>query len=159
MLAVNLFALHRAEGNILPSENEKLCNQKDPLTPKSPDEMQAKSLLLDLVAGSLSALLLPVYTIRENEALLEYFALPASMFTQFSYFTVLLDSISDLIMFVIVVKLTLDWIRLEPHVLSDQAFSSRLQIWPSLCKLVNGLQPLLSSSDQSNKGRPQTLII
>ncbi|XP_034234923.1 protein SMG7 [Thrips palmi] len=127
MLAVNLYALHRARGNIFPAENERHWDQRDDLAPKlSPDEIQAKSLLLDLIAGSLSALLLPVYTIRENEALLEYFALPA-------------------------IKLTLDWIRLEPHVLNNQAFSSRLQIWPSLCKLLNGLQPLLNASDQSNK--------
>lgn len=127
MLAVNLYALHRARGNIFPAENEKHWEQRDLLTPKlSTEEINPKSLLLDLMAGSLSALLLPVYTIRESEALLEYFALPA-------------------------IKLTLDWIRLEPHVLRDQAFSSRLQIWPSLCKLLNGLQPLLSSSDQSNK--------
>jgi protein SMG7 len=38
------------------------------------------------------------------------------------------------------VKLTLDWIRLDPKVLQDSAFTSRLQIWPSLCKLLNGLQ-------------------
>lgn len=81
MLAVNLYALHRAQGNIFPAENEKHWDQRDLYTPKlAPDEMQAKSLLLDLMAGSLSALLLPVYTIRENEALLEYFALPASKF-------------------------------------------------------------------------------
>lgn len=79
MLAVNLYALHRAWGNTFPAENEKHWDQKNLLTPKmSPDEIQAKSLLLDLMAGSLSALLLPVYTVRENEALLEYFALPAS---------------------------------------------------------------------------------
>jgi hypothetical protein len=38
------------------------------------------------------------------------------------------------------VKLTLDWIRLDPKILQDSAFTSRLQIWPSLCKLLNGLQ-------------------
>lgn len=80
MLAVNLYALHRAGSSICPSENEKCWDQQDLVVPKMPpDEKQAKSLVLDLMAGSLSALLLPVYTIRETEALLEYFALPASM--------------------------------------------------------------------------------
>lgn len=127
MLAVNLHALHRAQGNLFPVENDKSWGkQNHPASQFSANQKQAKSLILDLMAGSLSALLLPVYTIRESEALLEYFALPA-------------------------IKLTLDWIRLEPAVLNDQAFTSRLQIWPSLCKLLNGLQQLLSSIDQSNK--------
>jgi len=42
------------------------------------------------------------------------------------------------------VKLTLDWIRLDSNVLLDSAFTSRLQIWPSLCKLLNGLQQALT---------------
>lgn len=127
MLAVNLCALHQARGNIFPQENDKIWDKQSHLSQKlSSTQKQAKGLILDLMAGSLSALLLPVYTIRESEALLEYFALPS-------------------------IKLTVDWIRLEPDVLNDPAFTSRLQIWPSLCKLLNGIQCLLDSSDQSNK--------
>ncbi|KAK3920144.1 Protein SMG7 [Frankliniella fusca] len=127
MLAINLCALHQAQGNIFPQENDKIWDKQSNLSQKlTSAQKQAKSLILDLMAGSLSALLLPVYTIRESEALLEYFALPA-------------------------IKLTVDWIRLEPDVLNDPAFTSRLQIWPSLCKLLNGIQCLLNSSDQSNK--------
>ncbi|XP_066993388.1 nonsense-mediated mRNA decay factor SMG7 [Anabrus simplex] len=114
MLAINLFALHHSGG--LDTDKSALLLVDEQLTE---EEQQARHLILDLMAGSLSAFLLPVYTLKEGEALLEYFALPA-------------------------IKLTLDWIRLEPQVLSDVAFTSRLQIWPSLCKLLNGLQPSLT---------------
>ncbi|GLH09050.1 Uncharacterized protein GBIM_14191 [Gryllus bimaculatus] len=111
MLAVNLFALHHA-GGALQNDKSFLAVPDEQLTK---EESQSRHLILDIMAGSLSALLLPVYTLKEGEALLEYFALPA-------------------------IKLTLDWIRLEPKVLLDTAFTTRLQIWPSLCKLLNGLQ-------------------
>ena len=42
------------------------------------------------------------------------------------------------------VKLCLEWIRLKPTVLEEAAFTSRLQIWPSLCVLLNGLQTCVS---------------
>lgn len=85
MLAVNLFALHRARGHIFLAENDKQKEKQEVKTERYlSNQKQAKSLVLDLMAGSLSALLLPVYTIRESEALLEYFALPASMLNEHS---------------------------------------------------------------------------
>jgi len=110
MLAINLFALHHAGSCV---DSDKLMTFSDDQL--SIDEQRVKHLVLDLMAGSLSVYLLPVYTLKEGDALLEYFALPA-------------------------IKLTLDWIRLDPKVLQHSAFTSRLQIWPSLCKLLNGLQ-------------------
>lgn len=41
-------------------------------------EMEIANLVTHLLAGSLNAFLLPVYTIKDQEPLLEYFALPAS---------------------------------------------------------------------------------
>lgn len=47
---------------------------KDELTK---DELKVKSLVLELIAGSLSAFLMPVYTLQSDESLLNYYALPA----------------------------------------------------------------------------------
>ncbi|PSN36840.1 hypothetical protein C0J52_14254 [Blattella germanica] len=114
MLAINLFALHHA-GSCVDADKLTTFNEEQ----LSNDEKKVKHLVMDLMAGSLSAYLLPVYTLKEGDALMEYFALPA-------------------------IKLTLDWIKLDPQVLLDSAFTSRLQIWPSLCKLLNGLQQTLT---------------
>ncbi|XP_075227377.1 nonsense-mediated mRNA decay factor SMG7-like [Lycorma delicatula] len=107
MLAINIFAYHQAN-NDSQNENEVTGNEK-----------QVCSLVTDLIAGSLNAFLLPVYTFKQEESLLDYFALPA-------------------------IKLTMEWIKLEPHVLNEIGFSKRLQIWPGLCKLLNGLQASIS---------------
>lgn len=107
MLVINLYALQHAAGTTV--GNMELLKVEQ----LSADEKIAKECILDLIAGSLSALLLPVYTIKN--AVMDYFALPT-------------------------IKLCLDWIRLKPAVLEETAFSSRLQIWPSLCVLLNGLQ-------------------
>lgn len=107
MLVINLYALQHAAGMCADSvevlKNEHLTN----------DEKLARDCILDLIAGTLSALLLPVYTIKDS--IIEYFALPS-------------------------IKLCLDWIRIKPTVLEETAFTSRLQIWPSLCMLLNALQ-------------------
>lgn len=42
------------------------------------DEFIARNLILDLLAGSFSAYLLPIYTLKDDFTLLEYHALPAS---------------------------------------------------------------------------------
>ncbi|CAG2067824.1 unnamed protein product [Timema podura] len=111
MLAINLYALHHA-GSCIVSESQVTTFTNKQL---SADEQRVKCLVTDLLAGSLSAYLLPVYTLKEGDPLIDYFALPA-------------------------IKLTLDWIRMKPDVLLDSAFTTRLQIWPSLCKLLNGVQ-------------------
>lgn len=107
MLVINLYALQHATGagtdNTELLKNEQLTN----------DEKLARDCILDLIAGTLSALLLPVYTIKNS--IIEYFALPS-------------------------IKLCLDWINIKPMVLEEVAFTSRLQIWPSLCVLLNALQ-------------------
>ncbi|XP_020279632.1 protein SMG7-like [Pseudomyrmex gracilis] len=107
MLVINLYAFQHAAGITTDStellKNEQLTN----------DEKLARDCILDLIAGTLSALLLPVYTIKNS--IIEYFALPS-------------------------IKLCLDWISIKPMVLEEIAFTSRLQIWPSLCVLLNALQ-------------------
>lgn len=42
------------------------------------DEKLIKTLLTELIAGSLNAFLLPIYTYKQEDSLLQYFALPAS---------------------------------------------------------------------------------
>lgn len=70
MLVVNLYALQHVAGIGADSaellKNEHLSN----------DEKVARDCILDLIAGTLSALLLPVYTIKDS--IIEYFALPSS---------------------------------------------------------------------------------
>ncbi|KAF7390262.1 hypothetical protein HZH68_012119 [Vespula germanica] len=107
MLVINLYALQHTTG-ITSDAIEFL--KTDQL---STDEKLAKNCILDFISGSLAALLLPVYTIKNR--IVEYFALPS-------------------------IKLCLDWIRINPAVLEETAFTSRLQIWPSLCVLLNALQ-------------------
>jgi protein SMG7 len=79
MLAINLFALHHAGSCV---DAEKLTTFSDDQL--SSDEKRGKHLVMDLMAGSLSAYLLPVYTLKEGDALLEYFALPASKYMAYS---------------------------------------------------------------------------
>ncbi|KAI4486799.1 hypothetical protein M0804_006169 [Polistes exclamans] len=107
MLVINLYALQHTTG--ITSDAAEFL-KTDQL---STDEKLAKNCILDFISGSLAALLLPVYTIKNN--IVEYFALPS-------------------------IKLCLDWIRINPTVLEETAFTSRLQIWPSLCVLLNALQ-------------------
>ena len=80
MLAINLFALHHAGSCV---DSDKLMTFSDDQL--SSDEQRIKHLVLDLMAGSLSVYLLPVYTLKEGDALLEYFALPASKYLHCGY--------------------------------------------------------------------------
>ncbi|XP_014204668.1 protein SMG7 [Copidosoma floridanum] len=114
MLIINLYALQHTAG--ITNENQELL-KTDQL---SADEKLSRNCILDLIAGSLSALLLPVYTIKHE--IINYFALPT-------------------------IKLCLDWIQLRPEILEEAAFTSRLQIWPSLCVLLNGLQNCVADFD------------
>ncbi|XP_063984003.1 nonsense-mediated mRNA decay factor SMG7-like [Diachasmimorpha longicaudata] len=108
MLIINIYSLHHTAGHSF--ENHMDLMKVDQL---SSDEKTARACILDLIAASLSALLLPVYTLKNSYV--DYFALPS-------------------------IKLLLEWICQQPIILEDPAFSSRLQIWPSLCVLLNGLQ-------------------
>ena len=72
MLVINLYALQHVAGAL--AENTELM-KTDQL---SADEKISRNCILDLIAGSLSALLLPVYTIKN--AIVNYFALPTSKF-------------------------------------------------------------------------------
>ncbi|KAH0556583.1 hypothetical protein KQX54_001186 [Cotesia glomerata] len=65
MLVINLYALHHVSGN---SSFQELL-KPDQL---SSDEQLARSYILDVIAGSLSALLLPVYTLKTSVT--DYFA-------------------------------------------------------------------------------------
>lgn len=136
MLVINLYALQHATGIGTDStesfKNEQLTN----------DEKLARDCILDLIAGTLSALLLPVYTIKSS--IIEYFALPSSKYIlcilQSSFIMIAKWNEMRQNYFFPTVKLCLDWINIKPTVLEEVAFTSRLQIWPSLCVLLNALQ-------------------
>lgn len=70
MLVINLYALHHTAGQS--ADCAELLKSEQ----LSSDETIARDCILDLIAGSLSALLLPVYTIKN--AIIDYFALPTS---------------------------------------------------------------------------------
>ena len=82
------------------------------------DEREVVALICEAISGMLSAFLLPVYTLKQGDSLLDYFALPAT-------------------------KIILDWIVLNPNVLEERGFVKRLQIWPGLCRVLNNLTELL----------------
>lgn len=48
------------------------------------DEDKVRTLILDLIAESLSAFLLPVYTLGADQVLLDYYGLPASKFLSYA---------------------------------------------------------------------------
>lgn len=108
MFVINLYAFEHTT-SVIAGTTEPLTTTEQ----LTSDEKIARDCILELIAGSLSALLLPVYTIKNS--IIEYFALPS-------------------------IKLCLDWIHTKPTVLEEAAFTSRLQIWPSLCVLLNALQ-------------------
>lgn len=69
MTAINFYALwHTTDSNL--SKNDELTE----------DELKVKKLVLDLLAGSLSAFLIPVHTLKADENLLDYYALPPGKF-------------------------------------------------------------------------------
>lgn len=85
-------------------------------------EKAIRYLLVDHLAATINALLLPVYTVKQGQQLIGYSALPS-------------------------LKLLLDWITLNPKCLDEAGFLKRRQIWPGLCKALNQLsayKPLLS---------------
>ncbi|XP_050293597.1 nonsense-mediated mRNA decay factor SMG7-like isoform X2 [Anthonomus grandis grandis] len=92
-----------------------LGNKDEELTK---DELKVKDLILELIAGTLSAFLMPVYTLQSDDGLLDYYALPA-------------------------VKLLMYFLSNKPNIFKCRVFKDRMQIWPSLCKLVNAAQGLL----------------
>lgn len=65
--AINLYALQHLTSN---------CSL-DELTE---DEKLVRHYILELLAGSLSAFLIPVYTLKNDDSLVEYYALPAGKF-------------------------------------------------------------------------------
>eukprot|EP00095_Tigriopus_kingsejongensis_P007624 maker-scaffold995_size72343-snap-gene-0.17 protein:Tk07624 transcript:maker-scaffold995_size72343-snap-gene-0.17-mRNA-1 annotation:"protein smg7" len=109
VLVINIFFIHEAlEG-------------KDDGTTKTKDEQKVLELLLELQAGMFNDFLLPVYTLTDGDALLNYCALPA-------------------------IKILLQWICVCPEALESKAFLKRLQIWPSLCRMLNQLTSLTAKS-------------
>lgn len=69
MTAINFYALWHTVGLNVSKTNEL-----------TEDEIKVKELVLELLAGSLSAFLIPVHTLKADERLLEYYALPSGEF-------------------------------------------------------------------------------
>ena len=79
-----------------------------------------------VLAGFLNAFLLPVHTVKQGQALMDFMALP-------------------------LIKLILDWIILNPSVLNQPGFLSRQHIWPGLAKMLNDLK----TASTASTGAPQ----
>ena len=91
---------------------------------EAPEERLVVGVVAGLQAALLSSCLLPVYTLKKGEQLLDYSALPA-------------------------VRLLLEWIRSRPAILQERGFTSRPQIWPGLARLLNEVQPLIEKFESS----------
>ena len=76
-----------------------------------------RSLLIETLASMLNAFLLPVYTLKVDlDSLASHFTLPAA-------------------------KIILRYLLLNnTECLAESSFQRRMQIWPSLCKLLNELK-------------------
>ena len=75
-----------------------------------------RSLLIETLASMLNAFLLPVYTLKVDlDSLASHFTLPAA-------------------------KIILRYLLLNTESLAESSFQRRMQIWPSLCKLLNELK-------------------
>ena len=91
----------------------------------SDEEKLIYKLQVDLLAGLLSAFLMPVH-IKQGQALMDFMALP-------------------------LIKLILDWIIMNPSALQQSGFLTRPQIWPSLAKMLNDLKACPNAKvDQKN---------
>lgn len=64
MFAINAFAYYQP------------CRDGEDPSELTDEEIRMRCCVVDLVAGSLNAFLLPVYTLKQDETLLDYFALP-----------------------------------------------------------------------------------
>lgn len=64
MFAINAFAYYQP------------CRDGEDPSELTDEEIRMRCCVVDLVAGSLNAFLLPVYTLKQDDTLLDYFALP-----------------------------------------------------------------------------------
>ena len=88
----------------------------------SKEERLVGGVVAHCQAALLAAAILPVYTLKKGEQLLDYFALPAA-------------------------RLLLEWVRAQPAVLRERGFTSRPQLWPGLARLLNEVAPLQAGAD------------
>ena len=95
------------------------------------DELLIKKLVLESTAGLLNACLLPIYTMKVEDTHLDHFTLPAA-------------------------RIVLGWIVQNPEVLQESSFRRRLQIWPSLCRLLNELE---NGTESPNCHLPEDALI
>ena len=111
MATISIFQFERISGQL-----SSLSSNCEPIKAEnlSLEENIIRKLVIESIAGMLNAFLLPVYTLMQGKSLLKYFALPAT-------------------------KILLDWITINPKTLQEVGFLKRLQIWPSLCKVLNEL--------------------
>ena len=93
------------------------------------EEKLIRRLQLDLLAGMINALLLPVHTVKQGQALLDYFALP-------------------------LIKIILDWILINEKVVNEASFMTRQQIWSGLEMLFNDLSSSTLNSPSKDEDFP-----
>jgi hypothetical protein len=69
MMVINMYAYHNVKSD---------AGQAVEVDSLATDDKLIESLLTELIVGSLNAFLLPIYTYKQEDCLLQYFALPAS---------------------------------------------------------------------------------
>ena len=124
MVVISIFQINRFSASV---EEESSVSIDMPNTAEmlSNEERIIRKLIVESIAGMLNAFLLPVYTLMQGKSLLNYFALPAT-------------------------KILLDWISSNPKILEEPGFLRRLQIWPSLCRVLNELSTSLEERNDLN---------
>ena len=125
MTTIAIFQIERVSDNSVDPLRDIGDDEKyNELELLSTEEKVIRNLTVESIAGMLNAFLLPVYTLMKGKSFLDYFALPAT-------------------------KILLDWIVINPKILAEPGFLKRMQIWPSLCKVLNELSDSVTHTNLS----------
>jgi len=121
MISINMWVWDQVVGAQVTQPEEKVSgsDRKEEL---SREERLSGGVIADLQAALLSSVLLPVYTLRRGDELLDYYALPA-------------------------IRVVVEWLVHHPSALLERGFTSRPQIWPGLARLLNEIEILLDGFD------------
>ena len=74
MMVINMYAYHNANNDVGKAVENCQLNANNELM---------KNSLMELIVGSFNAFLLPIYTYKQEDSILQYFALPAGEYGDF----------------------------------------------------------------------------
>jgi len=113
ILAINIWMWeHTAGGNDV---SDRECLSKE--------EQLCLCLIADMQAALASAILLPIYTLKQDDSLLYYHGLPAA-------------------------RVLLEWVACTPSLISYPGWITRQLIWPGVAHLLNQIENLLNTNQE-----------